>query len=249
MPTMLEALLRVQSIERDLAHVRGRLRARRRAVTAQEKRIEQLQTDWDAIHQQMVDRRKKSDSLDLDLTEREEQVNKLRGQLNTAKTNKEYASILTQINTIKADNARIEEEALKVMQDVDSLKEEADKVQAQIDRETKRLEDIRSESAAEIERLEGMLADLQSRRDEAAEAVPPDALAVFNRIAESNDGDAMAVVEQHGRKPPYSYICGGCYMSLSAEHANALQTRDEIRTCDNCGRILYLETQAQNSTA
>jgi predicted nucleic acid-binding Zn-ribbon protein len=30
-------------------------------------------------------------------------------------------------------------------------------------------------------------------------------------------------------------------MSLSAEHANALRVRDEIRTCNNCGRILYME--------
>ena len=32
-------------------------------------------------------------------------------------------------------------------------------------------------------------------------------------------------------------------MSLNAEHANALSSRDEIRNCDNCGRILYLVEQ------
>ncbi len=34
-------------------------------------------------------------------------------------------------------------------------------------------------------------------------------------------------------------------MSLNAEHANALRTRDEIRTCDICGRILYLANDAE----
>jgi predicted nucleic acid-binding Zn-ribbon protein len=38
-------------------------------------------------------------------------------------------------------------------------------------------------------------------------------------------------------------------MSLNAEHANALATRDEIRTCDNCGRILYLELKAEKAKA
>jgi predicted nucleic acid-binding Zn-ribbon protein len=79
--------------------------------------------------------------------------------------------------------------------------------------------------------------------------VPQEALAVFERIAESYDGEGMAVVEVQGKKPPHEYICGGCYMSLSAEHANALKVRDEIRTCDNCGRILYMEMQVQGAKA
>ena len=36
-------------------------------------------------------------------------------------------------------------------------------------------------------------------------------------------------------------------MSLNAEHANALRVRDEIRTCDNCKRILYLEPEAEKA--
>jgi predicted nucleic acid-binding Zn-ribbon protein len=59
----------------------------------------------------------------------------------------------------------------------------------------------------------------------------------------------MAPIEIHGSKPPYKYVCGGCFMSLSPEHANSLRTRDQIRTCGNCGRILYLETKSQTSPA
>jgi predicted nucleic acid-binding Zn-ribbon protein len=36
-------------------------------------------------------------------------------------------------------------------------------------------------------------------------------------------------------------MCEGCNMSLAAERANALLTRrDELLTCDNCGRILHI---------
>ena len=94
-----------------------------------------------------------------------------------------------------------------------------------------------------------MLEDLNAKRAEAAKDVPAPALAVFDRIAGNYDGDAMAAIEIQGAKPPHEYICGGCYMSLNAEHVNALRTRDEIRTCDNCGRILYLEPQADEAAA
>jgi predicted nucleic acid-binding Zn-ribbon protein len=240
MASMLSALLNLQGIERQLAQVKGRLRIRQKAVAIQQARIDQLRSDHNALHDQTIQRRQEADSLELDLKQRDQEVSKYRTALNSAKTNKEYAAILTQINTLKADNAKLEEEVLKIMQDVETRKAEAQQLAEQVELEDKKLQEIAAANAAEIERLEGMLADLQAKRDEAARDVPPAELKIFERIAESNDGDAMAEIEVHGKKPPHDYICGGCYMSLNAEHANALRSRDEIRTCDNCGRILYL---------
>ena len=37
------------------------------------------------------------------------------------------------------------------------------------------------------------------------------------------------------------FVCGGCHMTITAEAVNALMTRDELQTCNNCGRILYLQ--------
>ncbi len=249
MGTMLSALLRLQAIERQVAHVRRRLKTRKNAVAAREQKIDQLRSDWDQLHAQSLEKRKQADQLELDLRVREQQVSKFRLALNTAKTNKEYAAILTQINTLKADNAALEEQALRLLQETDTVKADADKVQADIDAEEKRLEETNLTCGEDIRRLEAMLKELASKRTDAAGEVPADALAVFERIAENYDGEAMAMIEVHGKKPPHDYVCGGCFMSLSAEHTNALQSRDEIRRCDNCGRILYLEPQAEESTA
>jgi uncharacterized protein len=247
MGTMLSALLHLQSIERQLTHVKGRLKTRRNAVTSQEKRIEQLRADYDALHEKAMDRRKDVDRRELDLKQKEEQVTKLRSALNLAKTNKEYAAVLTQINTNKADNAKVEEEVLKIMQDVEAIGADSEKIKAQVEAEEKRLADIKNSSDQEIQKLADMLADLTAQREQAASSVPKDPLGIFDRIAEKYEGEAMAVVEVHGRKPPFDYICGGCFMVINAEHANALRVRDEIRTCDSCGRILYMEPAAQGS--
>ena len=249
MATTIAALLDLQSVERELAQVRARLKTRANAVDFQKQHLSQLRTDFEALHQKSLERRREADRFELDLKTDEEKVSKLRGLLSTARTNKEYAAVLTQLNTIKADNAKIEDKALKLLQDIDAIKAEADKVQEQITAEEKRLAETGATSNGEITRLNGMLDELNARRDEAAKGVPPKALMIFERLARSYDGDAMAVVEKHGKKPPHDYVCGGCFMSLTAEHVNALQVRDEIRLCDNCGRILYLEAQTQNASA
>lgn len=247
MGTMIEALLGLQSVERQLTHVKSRLRIRKNAVTAQERRIQQLRQDHDALHAKSTDLRKTADRLELDLRQRDQEVAKDRNALNTAKTNKEYATLLTHINTIKADNSKLEEQVLKILQEVDVIKAEAAKLQEQINAEEARLAEVTKTSKDEIDRLTTMLNDLNAKREEAAQKVPQEALRTFERVASTYDGEAMAIIEVHGKRPPFDYVCGGCFMALNAEHVNALRVRDEIRTCNNCGRILYVEPQGQES--
>lgn len=246
MGTLLEGLLKLQAVERQLAQVRGRLRTRHNILQLQQQKVEQLKEQWQTLHDQALTRRKDADALELDLKEKEEHVSKLRAALNTAKTNKEYAGILTQLNSLKADNAKIEDQVLAIMQDAEAKNAQAETAQTEIEAEKVRLVEVEEFSAQEIQRLNAMMDELTAKRGQAAKHVTPEALASFGRIADKYDGEAMAVVEVRGIKPPYTYVCGGCFMGLNAEHANALRVRDEIRTCDNCQRILYLEPEQAN---
>jgi len=246
---MLAALLALQKIESNLAQVRSRLRTRERAVKVQQGKIDQLKQQWKELHDRHLARRSHADELALMVQQRDEQIAKLRATLNTAKTNKEYAAILTQINTFKADNSRVEDDALAAMQQAEEIKADADALQQRINTETDVLSQIEQTSQVEIARLQGMLNKLQEERDNAAKGVPAESLAAFDRIAGNYDGEAMAVIEVHGKKPPLGYTCGGCFMSLNAEHVNALQKYDQVRTCDNCGRILYLDMEADTAKA
>ncbi|MCP4378784.1 MAG: hypothetical protein GY794_21730 [bacterium] len=245
MGMLLESLRKLQKIEQDLAHVRSRIRVRNNAVNAQNRKIEQIEQDRTSLQAQSLERRKLADSLELDLKERDEHVVSFRAGLNAARSNKEYAAILTQINTLKADSAKTEDRALSVIQEIESLKTQADELTEQIEGEQKRLDEVTTQSEKELTKLNGMLDELLKARELAATDVPAATLATFDRISSSYEGEAMAQIEIHGRKPPHTYICGGCFMNLNPEHANALSLRDEIRTCNNCGRILYINPNAQ----
>ena len=68
-------------------------------------------------------------------------------------------------------------------------------------------------------------------------------LSTFQRACERHDGEAMAIVERvHPKRS--EYVCSGCNMSVTLEIVNALQSRDEIQTCQICSRILYIESPA-----
>ena len=241
MGPLLSALVDLQSIELDLTNLRRRKRAKDNAVNAQRAKIDKHNEALKSVRESSLDRRKRSDELELELREGEQRVEKLRVDLNGAKTNKEYATLLTQINSLRADNAKIEDEGLKVIAEIDAIKQQATEFETLIAEEEKKLTAVQESSKDEITKLDTMIADLQEKRSDAAAKISPESLAVFERIASQYDGEAMAKVEISGRKQPYTYSCGGCYMSLNAEHANALKSHDAIRQCDNCQRILYMD--------
>jgi predicted nucleic acid-binding Zn-ribbon protein len=244
MGQLLDALLALQTIETRLAQLRGRLRSRRRAAEAQLKKIEQLTKQQQELHDLHLLKRSQADEADLELKALEGDIAKLREQLNTARTNKEYAALLTQLNTFRADNSKIEEDALNAMGRVDEIKAQLDETVGVIETENARLAQVEAANADEIGRLEAMIAEVQAQRDAAAGQLSERVLSIFDRLVASYDGEAMAMIEQEGAKEPFTYVCGGCFMSLNAEHVNALHKFDDIRTCDNCGRILYLDAAA-----
>jgi len=249
MGQLLDALLQLQSVERQLSDVRRRLRTRQLAVATQQKRIDQFHAEQKELEDRSKLRRKEADNLELDLKTRQQQVDKLRAALNAAKTNKEYAAILTQINSLKADNAKQEEDGLKILQEVEAIKTQAAQAAEKVAAEEKRLAEIQASNTEQIAKLQAMTDQLNVQRAESAKGISPEVLSIFERLALSHGGEAMAPIEVHGKRPPHDYVCGGCFMALRAEHANALHSRDEVRTCDNCGRILYLvkDPQAQRN--
>ena len=180
------------------------------------------------------------DALSLEVASREEAVGRHRQALNKAKTNKEYAAILSAMNTEKADNSKLENESLQFMEQLQVLKTEG----AAIETEKAKLQ---SSAAAVEEALNAYDAQsqqerdsLQSDREGFAGRITAQAIDMFNRVAQRHDGEAMAPVTKLRPKRD-EWACGGCNMKVALEVVNALQTRDEILLCTVCGRILYLE--------
>ena len=68
---------------------------------------------------------------------------------------------------------------------------------------------------------------------------PHEQLEIFKRVAETYDGEAVAIIEQNTGRTG-AYTCGGCFMGVTDECVNQLMTKDEIIRCPNCTRILVL---------
>lgn len=242
MSSLLSGLAQLQSVENRLRASKAKLARCRRSVVLQENRIRSEQNTLEAKKEELQLTRVQCDRLELDLKGRDQQIAKLRAALNTAKTNKEYASLLTVLNTSKADNSKVEIQILELMKAIEADEAECNKMREEIEVQKEKLEQVRKEAEASAVSLQEDVEAVQKEWDEAASVITPDALEIFKRVAETYDGEAVVdVEEQEGRSSRYS--CGGCFMSITNESVNLLMTRDEIIRCANCTRILVLKNQ------
>jgi predicted nucleic acid-binding Zn-ribbon protein len=238
MGPVLNGLLKLQSVENRLRAEKAKLTRCRRNVVIQENLIRSLQNALEAKKEEVELTKVQFDRLELEIKSRDETIGRLRASLNSTKTNKEYAAVLTQLNTTKADNSKIETQTLELLKDIEADEAECKDIQKQIDEQKATLEERRTESEALAVKYQKEIDTIQLDWDRAAQAVSPEALETFRRVAETYDGQAVALVKQEGKKGAYS--CGGCFMGITAECVNLLMTKDDIIRCPNCTRILVL---------
>jgi len=239
MGPVLDGLVKLQSVENRLRAAKAKLARSRRSVIIQENQVRSLQSALEAKKEETQLTKIQCDRLELELKTRDAQVDKLRGSLNNAKTNKEYAAILTMLNTTKADNSKIETQILELMKAIETDEEECTAIRAQIEEQKQMLEETRKKAESSAAEHEGEIAKIQAEWDGVAKGVPAATLEIFNRVAETYDGEAVVRVDQQEGKSG-AFSCGGCFMGITAESVNMLMTRDEIIRCANCTRILVL---------
>jgi len=239
MGPVLNGLTKLQSIENRLRAVKVKLTRCRRSVIIQENQVRNLQNALEAKKEEVQLTKVQSDCLELELKTKDETIAKLRAFLNAAKTNKEYAAVLTRLNTTKADNSKIENQILGLMKDIEADEAECQEIKKQIDEQKQKLEQTRGEADVLATKYEAEIEEIQDEWDQVARTIPGEPLRIFKRVAETYDGEVLAVVErQEGKTEAYS--CGGCFMGITAETVNLLLTKDDIIRCPNCTRILVL---------
>jgi len=239
MGPVLNGLTKLQSVENRLRAVKAKLARCRRNVIIQENHVRTLANALEAKKEEIQLTRVQSDRLELELKTRDETIAKLRASLNAAKTNKEYAALLAQLNTTKADNAKIESQILELMKDIDADESECREIQNQIEEQKQKLEQTRKEAETLAAKHEAEIKEIEQEWDKVAKTIPPEPLKLFKRVAETYDGEALATIDQQDDKSE-AYSCGGCFMGITAECVNLLLTKDDIIRCPNCTRILVL---------
>lgn len=235
-------LLRVYQLDRQLDGLQSRLKAAERFLNGQEQQLTDVESQRAALETQVKQITASVANLETEMKGIDDRMEHMREQMNQARTNKEYKTFLTEVNTLKADKTKLEEQALAQMAKSDELKGQLEELDKQRSERKKVRGVAKTERDTRKNEIAGRLEELKTEREKAAAEVPDDVLSQYDRLYELRDEDAMAPVEIADRKR-HEYNCGACMMSLPMEVSISL-LGGKLTFCSNCQCILFLPPEA-----
>ena len=216
---------RIAALEADAARLPKEIAAIHAAIEDAKKNAEQVKARLDAARK---DQRAKEKDLEVVQAKR----SKNEARLYEVKTNKEYSAVLIEIEEIKQEKARMEEEVLVLMEAQERLGGDIREAEARF---KQRESEGRGQEATLKEQLRGIEADLtgvRTERRELATKLPPNILADYDRILRARAGLALVPVT----KPNF---CGACRMTITPQRLQELRAQSSLIPCESCGRYLY----------
>ena len=237
-PTNL-ALVKLFRADQAMRDAQERLDAATKNVRIQERRANDSATKLAAATAKSKDLQVQAANLDLDMRSRDAHIEKLRTQQQSAKNNKEYQTFLIEINTMKVDRAKVEEQTMKVMEEVETAAREVAELTTTVESERAKSAELKGQMGDSVAKLQAEIDSLKGPREEAAASLPPKARTAFERLAEHHEGEAMSALMKPDRRKE-EYVCSVCMMDLVTDVYNKLHTRDEMVFCPSCRRILYI---------
>lgn len=169
--------------------------------------------------------------LELDVTAKQELIQKYSLQQYQTKKNEEYRALNHEIEMCRDAIRKLEDQQLELMELSEAAHHEATAAAQTADTRNREL----TAQVAAVDEREASLrkhhAELASNRAELAAAVDPARLPRYERLRKTK-GERVIVDVEHG-------ACGGCHVKLPAQVIIGCRAAQEIVNCPNCGRILY----------
>lgn len=247
--TLQERLTELRQLDARVRGMSQRQNTATRRLTAQQGRLDLLRRQHAELESQARLMQAKTTTLEKHVAEMDARIATLRDRMNSVTSNKEYSAMLLEVNTLKLDKGKVEDEALEQMAQVEALRKRIEEAAQKITDQEKLVAGATQEVAEAKAEVGAKLHEAAAARDAAAANIPADVLAIFNRLADQFDGEAVCEIEEQDRRR-MEYTCGGCYMTVPVERVNGLIMRpDEMIQCPNpnCGRILTINAELKTA--
>jgi uncharacterized protein len=234
----LELLIELQNME----SAAGKIAARKKDLPIQ---MEELETQFAALsamvkteQEELENLRKRRREKDTQLQTGQEMLKRTRERLFEVKTNKEYQSMLKEIETLEGKNSHMEDEIISVLEELDRLEAAMKAKESELSASRLHYEGQRAKLNDELSAIEEELEVCVRKSGELRKGIPSDLLRKYEQI--KGVGRGLAVVSV------WKEICDGCHVSIPPQLYNELQKSSVLITCPNCNRILYWKNKNAN---
>src|ERR1043165_2820524 len=233
MKAELEKLIALQNLDTTIRRLEKELEAIPQRRAEIEGEFDQRAFEIRALETRCDEAKHTRARLENEVVEQRGRAERAERNLMSSKKPDEYTAAIREADAARKQISGLETQILEQLEQLEqaeaALNERADEIATMnSDREAK-LKAFDEEAGTIGDRL----ATARKEREEVFASLPKAISSQYSRIG-ARIRDGVAVAEARNRS------CSACFMSLRPQMMAEIRRGDEIITCDNCGRILYV---------
>jgi predicted nucleic acid-binding Zn-ribbon protein len=241
--TLLDTLRELQDADQRLRALEQQKASHDRSIKVQAQQIQKHQEAIEACRQREKAARRTADAKELEVRSKREEIERLRQQQMQVKDNRQYQALQNEIKFAELAITKIEDDILNDYAEMEEIQKETQQAEQELAAEQQRLDAFRQKVESKKAEVDEEIDACRRHRREVAAQLPPKTVAKFQRIADRFEGEALApVLREEGGG---DFVCGGCHMTVTQNTyvllAGGGNAGDDLLTCPNCQRILFLE--------
>ena len=227
----IQQLTELQVIDQEIAMFDAAISSEVEAVAKSEKIFDERQAAIKELKEKIEAAEAKQRELEAEVSDEMNRIKERQSKMMQVQTNREYQSLLKEIEDNKKSTKEKEEEIVRIIESIEANSTiMAEKENLTL--EEKEVWDEESgkakKKAAKIERKK---AKFVTKRNGMAKTVNPSILRKYDLLRDRRNGKAVVGVIKG--------VCQGCFMSIPPQHYNNILKGDQMLNCPTCQRILF----------
>lgn len=228
----IESLVKLQNIEVEADSIKSMLKSIPEKLAALDAELVSFEEGLSKEGIQIEELKKKYRDQEREVQENATRIKKSQEKLHSVKNNKEYQSLLKEIDDLNGINSSIEDLMLENLDLLDAAEQSIAGKQEALASLSRDIRDEKAHIQQNADEKQARLSELEKRRDEMREIIGQELLDTFNIVKKKHSG-GLAIVSVSNA------VCSGCNVNLPPQMYNELQRIDSLRFCPNCQRIVY----------
>jgi len=234
MKEQIDMLVKLQGVETEIGNIQSILNDAHRKLETLDAGLVEFERTIEEQEAILEELKKKYRDYESDTRINLDREKKTQAKLRSVKTNREYQSLLKEIEEEKAKNSKIEDKMIECLDRMDEIEKNIAKKKDEYVQASNSIMKEKEKIKQELEEGGIRLSKLDKDRENVSRMINPELLKKYLIIKKQNPG-GLAVV------PVKNALCHGCNVILPPQLYNELFHCDSLKFCPNCQRIIYLK--------
>ena len=173
----------------------------------------------------------KQRELEAEVSDEMNRIKERQSKMMQVQTNREYQSLLKEIEDNKKSTKEKEEEIVRILESIEAN----GTLMAEKENLTLEEKDVFDEESGKAKKqaakIERKKAKFVTKRNGMAKTINPSILRKYDLLRDRRNGKAVVGVVKG--------VCQGCFMSIPPQHYNNILKGDQMLNCPTCQRILF----------